>query len=105
MYTSIIPWCGAHSTSHIVVMGNHKVGSGKSTFGMHIIIALLKAGKRVASFDLDFDQQTLTRYIENRRDWAQQKKLKMELPNHYPITEQRPVSDDWSDPVDLTQFI
>ncbi len=66
MRTSIIPWCGAYSAPHIVVIGNHKGGSGKSTFAMHIIIALLKAGRRVASFDLDLDQQTLTRYIENR---------------------------------------
>jgi Mrp family chromosome partitioning ATPase len=38
---------------HVVVVGNHKGGSGKSTIAMHIIVALLKAGKRVASIDLD----------------------------------------------------
>src|SRR5215470_9590297 len=106
MRTSVGPSCRAPSSSpHVVVMGNHKGGSGKSTFAMHIIVALLKAGKRVASFDLDIDQQTLTRYIENRRDWAHQSKLELELPNHYPLTEQRPVSDDWNNSVDLGQFI
>jgi chromosome partitioning protein len=105
MRTSIIPWCGAYSAPHIVVIGNHKGGSGKSTFAMHIIIALLKAGKRVACFDLDLDQQTLTRYIENRREWARQNKLELELPDHYPVTEEQPDSNDWNNSVDLTRFM
>ena len=105
MRTSIIPWCGAYSAPHIVVIGNHKGGSGKSTFAMHIIIALLKAGRRVASFDLDLDQQTLTRYIENRREWARQNRRELELPDHYLVTEERPNSDDWSNSVDLTRFM
>src|SRR6266704_3435464 len=53
---------------HIIVFGNHKGGTGKSTVAMHVIVALLKEGKRVASFDLDWKQQTLTRYIDNRRE-------------------------------------
>src|SRR5262245_30675265 len=60
---------------HIVVVGNHKGGSGKSTVAMHIIVALLKAGKRIASFDLDLTQQTLTHYIENRWAWGRQNDL------------------------------
>ena len=53
MRTSIVPSYGVHSPPHVVVIGNQKGGSGKSTFAMHIIVALLKAGKRVACFDLD----------------------------------------------------
>ena len=30
---------------------------------MHIIVALLNAGKRVAAFDLDLNQLPLTRYL------------------------------------------
>jgi len=86
-------------------MGNHKGGSGKSTFAMHIIIALLKAGKRVASFDLDVDQQTLTRYIENRREWANQNNFELEMRDHYPVTEERLAADDRSDSVDLSRFM
>ena len=59
---------GAKSPPHVVVIGNQKGGSGKSTFAMHIIIALLKAGKRVASFDLDLNQLTLTRYLTSGID-------------------------------------
>jgi chromosome partitioning protein len=71
----------------VVVVGNYKGGSGKSTFAMHLIVALLKAGRRVASFDLDVQQQTLTRYFQNRQRWARQNRLKLELPKHTPITD------------------
>jgi chromosome partitioning protein len=66
----------------VVVIGNHKGGSGKSTVAMHLIVALLKAGKRVASFDLDVQQRTLTHYIEYRQAWAKRNGLALELPHH-----------------------
>jgi len=66
----------------VVVIGNHKGGSGKSTVAMHLIVALLKAGKRVASFDLDVPQRTLTHYIEYRQAWAKRNGLELELPHH-----------------------
>jgi chromosome partitioning protein len=55
---------------------------------MHIIVALLKAGKRVASFDLDLNQLTLTRYLRNRHEWVRKHEQKLELPDHYPVTEE-----------------
>jgi chromosome partitioning protein len=88
MGTSVVPSSGAPSLPHVVVIGNQKGGSGKSTFAMHIIVALLKAGKRVASFDLDLNQLTLTRYIGNRREWSRKHEQKLELPDHYPVTEE-----------------
>ncbi len=95
MRTSIVPSCGAQSPPHVVVIGNQKGGSGKSTFAMQIIVALLKAGKRVASFDLDLNQLTLTRYLENRCEWAREHAVELELPDHYPVTEEAPRSG-WS---------
>lgn len=71
-------------------MGNQKGGSGKSTFAMHIIVALLNAGKRVACFDLDLNQLTLTRYLVNRRAWAHEHGQDLLLPDHYPVTEEDP---------------
>jgi len=65
---------------HVVVVGNHKGGSGKSTVAMHVIVALLRAGMRVAVFDLDLQQQSLTHYIQNRREWARRKGVPLELP-------------------------
>jgi chromosome partitioning protein len=69
-----------------VVLGNEKGGSGKSTVAMHIAVALLKAGQRVATIDLDSRQKSFTHYIDNRRAWAKHAKLDLELPQHYCIT-------------------
>jgi cellulose biosynthesis protein BcsQ len=77
MRTSVVPSCGVQSPPHVVVIGNQKGGSGKSTFAMHIIVALAKAGKRVASFDLDLNQQTLTRYLANRGEWEREHEQKL----------------------------
>jgi chromosome partitioning protein len=105
MRTSIVPSCGGHSPPHVVVIGNQKGGSGKSTFAMHIIVALLKAGKRVASFDLDLNQLTLTRYLSNRREWDRAGELKLELPDHYPLAHEIPHDKAWSHRAELRQFI
>src|SRR3954468_18482979 len=72
-------------TAHVVVLGNEKGGSGKSTTALHIAVALLKAGQRVATIDLDCRQQSFTRYITNRSSWARRTGLKLELPTHYCI--------------------
>ncbi len=61
---------GQSGSAHVVVLGNEKGGSGKSTTALHIAVALLKAGQRVATIDLDCRQQSFTRYIGNRRAWA-----------------------------------
>jgi cellulose biosynthesis protein BcsQ len=45
---SVVPSSGAKSPPHVVVIGNQKGGSGKYTFAMHIIVALLKAGNAEA---------------------------------------------------------
>jgi chromosome partitioning protein len=52
--------------SKIVVFGNEKGGSGKSTAAMQVAIGLLRQGHRVATLDLDARQGTLSRYIANR---------------------------------------
>ncbi len=52
--------------AHIIVVGNEKGGSGKSTTSMHVATALARMGHRVGTMDLDLRQQSLGRYIENR---------------------------------------
>lgn len=69
--------------AHVIVCGNEKGGSGKTTTSMHIVTALLKSGFKVATIDLDTRQMTLTRYVENRRNWARRTGRDLELPNHY----------------------
>jgi len=70
------------SSARVIVVANEKGGSGKSTVAMHIAIALMKAGRQVATIDLDSQQQTFTHYIENRRAWAVHIGREFELPNH-----------------------
>src|SRR5215831_8179276 len=101
MRTSVGPSYGVQTSPHVIVIGNQKGGSGKSTFAMHIIVALLKAGKRVASFDLDLNQQTLTRYLGNRHEWDRKHEQKLELPDHYPVKER----DAYGTARNLKQFI
>jgi chromosome partitioning protein len=42
----------------------------------------MKAGQRVATIDLDSRQQSFTRYIDNRRTWAQRMNIELEIPLH-----------------------
>jgi len=88
---------------HVVVIGNHKGGCGKSTVSMHLIVSLLKQKRRVASFDLDLTQQTLTRYIENRTEWARLHRVTLEVPDHYPLAEAS-VTAPHPDATDATVF-
>ncbi len=73
------------SGSHVVVLGNEKGGSGKSTTAMHLAVALLKSGSRVGTIDLDSRQRTLTHYIENRREWLEKNDIPLEMPEHFSI--------------------
>ena len=56
--------------AHVLVIGNEKGGSGKSTTALHIAVALMTEGTRVATLDLDARQGTLGRYLENRAAYA-----------------------------------
>ena len=69
-------------TAKIIVFANEKGGTGKSTLAMHTIVALLRAGKKVASFDLDPDQQSLTHYIDNRKTFINEKGVSLPIPEH-----------------------
>ncbi len=68
--------------AHVIVVGNEKGGVGKSTLSIHLAVALLKAGYRVACIDLDSRQQTMTRFFENRRSWSANAHWAIELPTH-----------------------
>lgn len=71
------------SGTHVIVVGNEKGGSGKSTTSFHLAVYLLYQGFRVASIDVDSRQQTLTQYVRNRRNWAQAHDLKVPHATHY----------------------
>ena len=72
-------------SAHVIVVGNEKGGTGKSTLSIHLSVALMKAGFRVATIDLDTRQQTLTRFFENRRSWALSAPWDVEMPFHFAL--------------------
>lgn len=83
--------------AHVILLGNQKGGSGKSTLSMHIAVALLQGGHRVASIDLDYEQCTLTRYIENRRMTAKAGRYTLLSPEHICIDDLSHRGVKWSD--------
>jgi chromosome partitioning protein len=54
------------ATPHIIVFGNEKGGSGKSTAAVQVAIGLLRRGHSVAVLDLDARQGTVLRHLANR---------------------------------------
>jgi len=70
-------------SAHVIVLGNEKGGSGKSTTALHLAIYLIYRGYRVATIDVDSRQQTLTNYIVNRRKWAQSSGVAVPHATHY----------------------
>lgn len=71
--------------AHIIVFGNEKGGSGKSTSAMHVAVGLLRLGYTVGTIDLDARQGTLTRYMANRFDFISTTRQEMPCPVHMPI--------------------
>ncbi|MEM8986283.1 MAG: division plane positioning ATPase MipZ [Pseudomonadota bacterium] len=66
--------------SHVIVVGNEKGGSGKSTTAMHVVIALCRAERSVGVIDLDLRQKSLTRYLENRTAYMEEKGVGLPMP-------------------------
>ncbi|MGE0658093.1 MAG: division plane positioning ATPase MipZ [Reyranellaceae bacterium] len=68
--------------AHVVVLGNEKGGSGKSTTAMHLAVALLHDGAKVGTIDVDGRQGTFTRYVENRHAYARTNGIALPTPEH-----------------------
>ncbi|MDB5612547.1 MAG: hypothetical protein JWQ22_200 [Devosia sp.] len=68
--------------AHILAVGNEKGGSGKSTTALHLAVYLLHQGYRVATIDVDSRQQTLTRYVRNRRNTVETSGFSVPMPKH-----------------------
>jgi chromosome partitioning protein len=71
---------GVEQRAHVIVFGNEKGGSGKSTAAMHVIVALAREGYRVGAIDLDVRQATLSRHLEARAAFAARKGIPLPLP-------------------------
>lgn len=91
-------------SAYVIVVGNEKGGSGKSTTAMHIAVALMKAGQRVVTIDLDSRQGSLTRYVANRRAWSQRARLALEIPTHFCITRTEDIRVDENEAREFATF-
>jgi chromosome partitioning protein len=67
--------------AHIIVVGNEKGGSGKSTTCMHVATALARGGFRVGALDLDLRQRSFGRYVENRIAFLRKSGLDLPSPD------------------------
>jgi molybdopterin-guanine dinucleotide biosynthesis protein len=101
LYTAPVAVPGA---PHVIVIGNEKGGSGKTTIAMHLAVSLLKQGQRVGTIDLDSNQKALTRYIENRRIWANHRCIELEVPLHRCIERAESAKLDDNEAVELAAF-
>ena len=68
---------------HIIVFGNEKGGTGKSTTAMHVMTALLRLGYNVGSIDIDARQGTLSRYLENRKTFSKNYGVDLPVSKHH----------------------
>jgi chromosome partitioning protein len=64
----------------IVIFGNEKGGSGKSTTAMHVMAYLLQKNKKVGIIDLDIRQKSLFRFLENRHAYSEKTGVKLLFP-------------------------
>ncbi len=71
--------------AHVIVFGNEKGGSGKTTAAMHVAVALARLDKRVALIDLDSRQQSLMRYAQNRAEWCERKQVALAGPEGFSV--------------------
>lgn len=86
--------------AHVIVLGNEKGGSGKSTTAMQIFVALARAGHRVGALDLDPRQQSFFRYLDHREAHGRRigaslrmpRRLKVE-PSQAPLREEAAAED------------
>jgi chromosome partitioning protein len=92
------------ASAHVVVLGNEKGGSGKSTTAMHLAVALLNVGQRVATIDLDSRQKSFTHYIENRRGWAKRAGVALKLPVHFCVVRGSTLKLDENEAIEFAGF-
>lgn len=92
------------TNAHVIVLGNEKGGSGKSTTAIHLAVHLLYEGYRVATIDADSRQQTFTAYVRNRRDWAAAHELTVPHPTHFHLPQTRSDSADENARLEFEMF-
>jgi chromosome partitioning protein len=83
--------------AHVIVFGNEKGGTGKTTTAMHVAVALLRMGMTVSAIDIDSRQRTFARYIENRREFAARTGHKLPSPEVQVVERAKSAADATAD--------
>ncbi len=89
---------------YVIVLGNEKGGTGKSTISIHLIVNLLQDGYSVGSVDVDARQGTLTRYIENRRATNNSLEKPLPISDHIPLMRSTSSKKESADSEDLANL-
>lgn len=71
--------------ARVVVVANEKGGAGKSTIAALIATTMLYRGQKVAVFDLDLRQQSLSTFFANRRTWTPTSGIAAPMPQEYKL--------------------
>jgi chromosome partitioning protein len=91
-------------SAHVIVVGNEKGGTGKSTLAMHLTVALMNFGQRVATIDLDSRQKTFTHYVENRHSWAKRCGGRLKASTHFCVSSGSTRKLDENEAIEFTRF-
>lgn len=87
--------------AHIIVIGNEKGGTGKSTLAMHLAVKLLQENFKVTVIDLDGRQGSLSKYVANRRNFCSRNHVNLPTPMHYVFEPQ----DDQGNRIEIQNLI
>ncbi len=82
---------------YVIVVGNEKGGTGKSTTAVNLAVALLRIGYAVGTIALDARQRTLSRYLSNRRAFAVDTGNRLPVPEHRYVERAEAAADGRAD--------
>jgi chromosome partitioning protein len=88
----------------VVVVGNEKGGAGKSTIAIHLATALSWGGATVGVIDLDLRQQSLGRFLANRRTWLAANGAEAPTPHEFRLGEDNAAFADIAPEAALARF-
>lgn len=71
--------------AHVIVFGNEKGGTGKSTLAMHVVVCLLEQGRSVGVIDLDARQRSISRFLENRERYRSRGGADLPVPRRHTV--------------------
>ena len=85
---------------YVIVLGNEKGGTGKSTIAMHVAVYLLNRGFKVGTIDVDARQGTFSQYFEHRRH----SDLQLKMPEHIAILKSNSINAEQAKSEDINAF-